>query len=152
MRHTRRWAAGAMAVCALLAAGCGAGPPVARKDTVKAVTVTVHYGRGAVAALELPETFQPLETAAEDVTYEFADRGTCKRVLGFLSAVKPRRRAAAPEQAALGQVVVRTGWGKMIRLTWFGSRFAMDGRSFESSQLSKVLATAIREKGDGVRS
>jgi len=133
--------------CAALVSGCGGGPLVDRKDTVRSVKVTLHFGHGVVEALELPAEFGPLEAAGKDVTYTIAERGTCKRVLGFLSSARPKSAAAGPDRPAIGEVVVRTGWGKVVRLTWFGSRFEMDRRHLESSQLSKVLAAAIKDAG-----
>jgi len=140
--RTAEWA-----LCLVVVAGCGGGPPMDRKDTVKSVKITLHFGRGVVETLELPDEFRPLEEAGKDVEYTIAERGVCKRVLEFLSSVKPGGAAAKPDRPAIGHVVVRTGWGRVVQLTWFDSRFEVDHRHLESSQLSKVLAAAVREAG-----
>lgn len=131
----------------MLVAGCGGGPPVDRKDTVKSAAVTVHFGRGAVEGLGLSAEFAPLEAAGRDVTYTIADRDTCMRLLALLATVKPVRGTKRDHRTAFADVVIHTGWGKTVQLTWAGSHFGMDGRYFESSQLSVLLASTIQRMG-----
>ena len=130
----------------LLFAGCGGGPPMDRKDMVKSVKLVVRYEPGIVDTLDLPDEFKPLETAGKPVTYRISDRGTCKRLRDRLSTIKPERSGPTMRGQLVGDVTIHTGWGKTIELTWYGSHFEMaDGRSFDSSRLSVLLAGHIRE-------
>jgi len=134
-----------MALAAVVGCGGGGGPPVDRKDTVKLVRAVVRYESGVAAALGLPDDFTAPK-AGTPVTYNITDRGTCKRVRDELATVKPGSADPTAHDPLIGDVTVRTGWGRVIQLTWHGPHFTMpDGRALRSPHLHALLAEHVRE-------